>query len=660
MDSQRVESATARLVEQATLIRALETRLLDLYRENRLGGTVHTCIGQEFCAAALYSHIRPGIDAAFSNHRGHGHFLACGGDLRAFLAELLGREGALCGGRGGSQHLHQRRFFSNGIQGGIAPLAVGYAWAQRMRQPGAITVAHLGDGTLGEGTLYEALTMAGLLRVPVLFVCEHNGYAQSTDTSKTTPGDLMQRIAGFGIEADRSSDRDPDALHAHLGHVVAKVRSGCPFFQIIDTRRLMAHSKGDDTRPTALVDRLWREDPLQQLIEAEPAVRAQYEQCRNRVESCVREVLARPPVRHDPDCSALPVCGQTERNSSHITQDETRTPDTARIAELLNRELHALMGEFRDVVLLGEDVADPYGGAFKITRGLSTAFPQRVFSTPIAEAGIVGVANGLALAGLRPVAEIMFADFVTLAADQLVNHAAKFHYMYGQRTPCPITVRLVSGGGRGYGPTHSQSLEGLLCGVPGLRVIALSQRHDPGRLLRESILDEGPTIFVEHKSLYGFAPETKPPLGMQALHTTSDRGDFPALRYATADQPPDVTVVTFGYSATWTEAAMRQLLIEEELACDYFVLTQLWPLRVEGLVESVRRTGRLVTLEEGVADYGVGAAVIAAVSQAAGVKLCCRMVGARPVPIPAARHLEDAVLPDVERVVAAIRSVVEG
>ena len=146
------------------------------------------------------------------------------------------------------------------------------------------------------------------------------------------------------------------------------------------------------------------------------------------------------------------------------------------------------MAADRDVILIGEDLLDPYGGAFKVSRGLSTRFPDQVFSTPIAEAGIVGLSNGLALAGMRPVAEIMFADFVTLAADQLINFAAKFHAMYGGKVACPLTVRLVSGGGRGYGPTHSQSLEGLFCGVPGLRVIALSRRHDPAELLGQAVL----------------------------------------------------------------------------------------------------------------------------------------------------------------------------
>src|SRR5437879_8654388 len=180
-------------------------------------------------------------------------------------------------------------------------------------------------------------------------------------------------------------------------------------------------------------------------------------------------------------------------------------------AEELNRALHALMRDDPRVILLGEDLLDPYGGAFKVSRGLSTSFPDQVFSTPIAEAGIAGVSNGMALAGLRPIAEIMFADFATLVADQLINFAAKFHYMYAGKVTCPLTVRLVSGGGRGYGPTHSQSLERLFCGIPGLRVLALSQRHNPRKLLHDAVLShESPTVFVENKLLYSLRPCDRP------------------------------------------------------------------------------------------------------------------------------------------------------
>src|SRR5262249_45403215 len=270
----------------------------------------------------------------------------------------------------------------------------------------------------------------------------------------TTPGDILQRAAGFGLPAHRMSDEDPGQLSEHLAQVVQRVRRHGPFLQIIDTRRLMAHSKGDDNRPKDIVDALWQADPLARLASGDRTLAERGERAQAATIRAAADVLARPQLKHG-RVSALPP-SSLERSSLELHADRG---DRAflRGAEELNRALHALMRNDRDVVLLGEDLLDPYGGAFKVSKGLSTDFPDQVFSTPIAEAAIVGVANGMALAGLKPVAEIMFADFATLTTDQLVNFAAKFHYMYAGGVTCPVTVRLVSGGGRGYGPTHSQS-----------------------------------------------------------------------------------------------------------------------------------------------------------------------------------------------------------
>src|SRR5512136_1238212 len=172
------------------------------------------------------------------------------------------------------------------------------------------------------------------------------------------------------------------------------------------------------------------------------------------------------------------------------------------VLESLNSALHQAFADDDKVYLLGEDILDPYGGAFKVTRGLSTKFPGRVLTTPISEAAIAGLAGGMALRGLRPVAEIMFGDFVTLIADQLVNHAAKFRWMYNNNVRVPMVVRTPMGGRRGYGPTHSQSLEKMFMGVPGLKVVAPNTLGDPGRLLESAIDDDDPVLFVEHKLLY--------------------------------------------------------------------------------------------------------------------------------------------------------------
>jgi 2-oxoisovalerate dehydrogenase E1 component len=640
-------------VESALRIRAFERTLLDLFKGGHLSGTVHTCIGQELCAAALHPHLRPGVDAFFATHRGHGHYLAYGGSDDALLAEVMGREGALCLGRGGTQNLRHLRFFSAGIQGGSTPIATGFAYALKRLGEDAIVVAQIGDGTMGEGTVYEAFSFAVLLGAPVLFLLESNGWAQSTDVRTTTPGHLLARAAAFGLPVNRMSDDDPEALSVHLGQVVERVRHDGPFLQIIDTRRLMAHSKGDDNRPKELVDELWRTDPLARLAAEDNELGAILSEAEAATTRAAAAIVARPTLRHG-EVSPLPPSTVVRRSLDLHSDRGSAT--WGRGAEELNRALHALMRDDPRVILLGEDLLDPYGGAFKVSRGLSTSFPDQVFSTPIAEAAIAGVANGMALAGLRPIAEIMFADFVTLATDQLVNFAAKFHYMYAGEVTCPVTVRLASGGGRGYGPTHSQSLERLFCGIPGLRVVALSQRHDAARLLTDVVeTDESPVVFVEHKALYGQKLASAPPLDAEIVPVERANGDYPPLCYTPIrNEAADVTVVTYGGTTALAEQAMQRLVEEHELRFDYIILTQLWPLDVTEIAASVERTGRLIVVEESVADFSVGAAVIAAVAQRLPSAFRARAVGSRHVPIPSARHLEDEVLPTADEVVRAV------
>src|SRR5580658_747602 len=213
MKSALAESLLCKMAE----IRVFEQTLLDLFSKGRLYGTTHTCIGQEACAVALYSNLNPAIDVAFGNHRCHGHYLAFGGSMKSLFAEVMGKESGICEGRGGSQHICNGSFFSQGVQGQSFPIAVGVAYRkQKLGEPG-IVVVHMGDGTLGQGVVYESLNLASLLSVPVLVVMEHNGVAQSTDTKRTISGSICERFSAFGIEVDRRKADDPVKLASHLG-----------------------------------------------------------------------------------------------------------------------------------------------------------------------------------------------------------------------------------------------------------------------------------------------------------------------------------------------------------------------------------------------------------------------------------------------------------
>lgn len=329
------------------------------------------------------------------------------------------------------------------------------------------------------------------------------------------------------------------------------------------------------------------------------------------------------------------------------------------VLERLNEALRSVMAEDERVYLLGEDILDPYGGAFKVTRGLSTLFPARVLTTPISEAAIVGFANGMAMRGLHPVAEVMFGDFVTLVADQLINHAAKFRWMYNEQVRVPLVLRTPMGGRRGYGPTHSQSLEKLYLGVPGLRVVAPNTLSDPAALLRTCILqEEGPVLFVEHKLLYTCSLLEEGKGDLQDLQVQTFGGEYPAHVLSFAAVPrPDVTIATYGYQFELVRSAALTLAYEYEIFAEIVLLSQLSPFALEPVMGSLRRSGRLLTVEEGSASLGWGAEVAAcAAEELPQVKVA--RVAALDLPVANAKTLEDEILPSVEKIVQAGRGLV--
>ena len=340
------------------------------------------------------------------------------------------------------------------------------------------------------------------------------------------------------------------------------------------------------------------------------------------------------------------------------------------VLDSLNVSLHRAFAEDERVYLLGEDVLDPYGGAFKVARGLSSAYPQRVISTPISEAGIVGLAAGMAMRGQRPVVEIMFGDFLTLAADQVINHLSKFRWMYNDQVRVPIVIRTPMGGRRGYGPTHSQTLEKLFLGVPGLRVLAAcalarSGIGDPGSLLKHAILrDDDPVLFIENKLLYSspvqdaeslhdFTLESFPPETVSLAQGMLGENYSPTFRLTVRGAPaPVLTVVAYGYMAELARQAALRLAFEREVFVELLVPTQLAPVELSAVFESVRRTGKLLVVEEGGLTLGWGAEVAARTAEQLGAHLRrVKRLAALDLPIPASGVLEQAVLPGLEDIV---------
>jgi pyruvate/2-oxoglutarate/acetoin dehydrogenase E1 component len=329
-----------------------------------------------------------------------------------------------------------------------------------------------------------------------------------------------------------------------------------------------------------------------------------------------------------------------------------------RCGRALNDALAQVLSERSDVYLLGEDIIDPYGGAFKITRGLSTRWPNRVLTTPVSEAGLFGLVAGMALRGYRPILEIMFGDFITLGLDQIINGIGKFREMFNDQVRVPLVVRTPMGGGRGYGPTHSQSLEKLLVAVPGITVVAANECQDLARLVREAVAADDPVFLIEHKVLYG-RPNRRPSGGMLGdFDCIESRTRYPSLSFsANGFAAATATVVTYGGMLPVALEAAEELLREEEIFVEVVVLAQLQPLDVVPILESVARTGALVTLEEGTLTGGIGAEIAALVQVEAWDSLRSPVlrVAARDGAIPAAELLEAAALPTTVDVIDAVK-----
>ena len=626
------------ILKTALLIRGVENRLLALFTEGKLFGTVHTCIGQELSGATIVRFLGEG-DFVFSNHRCHGHCIAVTDQVEGLIAEIMGKESGLCGGWGGSQHLCCKRFFSNGIQGGLVPIAAGLALAEKLRSSQNIACCFIGEGTLGEGLVYESANLIALWSLPTLIVIENNRYSQSTAQLDTLSGEILDRFRALGIACYDADTWNLEALYDTAKDAVACCREQRkPVVFRIQTDRLMAHSKGDDDRPAEVVAGFWERDLLSRFQKEEPTLYAEYDRfAQDRIAAAVEAAAAATY----PALSTFVARPSTPQAVSWQRREYT---ETLRINELLRDCFMKNMGKNKNIVMLGEDIRDPYGGAFKVTKGLSTAYPERVFGTSISEAAIVGIGNGLALNGMIAVCEIMFGDFMSLAFDQILNHAAKFPRMYNNQVKNSIIIRTATGGGRGYGPTHSQSLEKHFLGIPQTQVLAINHRANPADMYDRLFQNiDGPVLVFEHKLLYSKRVSSTVAAGF-ALEYSDEL--YPAVRIR-PEANPDVTMLCYGGTLAIAEQVQLEAFDQYEIAAEIICPTCLYPLDIQALADSLAYSGKLLIIEEGYAFAAWGSEVIARLIEYDRTLLQnVRRLAMPEYPVPSCGPLEKQVLPN--------------
>lgn len=636
------------ILERALLIRAVESVLLDLFGRGKLHGTIHTCVGQELTGAIIGSKMRDG-DFVTSNHRGHGHFIGATENWRGLIDEVVGNRDGVCAGIGGSQHLFSNNFIANGPQGSLLPVAAGIALDCKRRAKDGVVVSFIGEGTLGEGVVYETLNMDSLWNLPHLIVCENNFYSQSTPQRLGVAGDIAGRAAAFGITVRESDTWNPDELDALASESLDFVRThGRPMFLLIRTYRLNAHSKGDDDRSVDEIRWFREHDPLTILLNEEGSYRTHYQEILREVEDYANLAVGKPKLSKD-----AYLVNQLPKRENRSWRKAPSGPHNLRFGDQLNRFYADYLRANERAYFLGEDIGDPYGGAFKISRGLQSAFPDRVITSPISEAALTGVGAGLALAGNRPLVEIMFGDFITLAFDQIVNNASKFFYMYHGGVSCPIVIRTPVGGRRGYGPTHSQSLERFLIGIDNCVTLSLNSLSEAGTQLSRLSSLQCPALLLENKVDYTLRT-FQPPEGY--VVEVGD-AEFPTVLVKPQRSLATMTIVAYGGIARLVADNLLEIFEATDFLPALVVPMMIYPLDIGPVAQSVEQTRRLAVIEEGSSFASVGSEIITQVVERLGPISFVLRLGGPGAPVPAEPELEESVLPNISQICSALRSL---
>jgi 2-oxoisovalerate dehydrogenase E1 component len=638
-------------------VRQFEEQTAKLYAAGTVPGFVHVSVGQEATSVGACWPLRR-TDGIVSTHRGHGHCLAKGADPESMFAELMGRSTGTGGGLGGSMHIADFDigvYGANGIVGAGLPIGVGVAHGFRRQGRDDVVVAFFGDGAIAQGAFHEAVNLATLWRLPVLFVCENNQYAEFSPTATQHPVPITQRALAYGIEAPTVDGNDVTEVAATVSGLVERLRQGeGPFLLESVTYRRHGHYQGDPVKYRADEElQAWLlKDPLARLAARldELGLRERRERAESEVAERMSAAEQNAAAAPYPEPGALFDFVQAPRavTAESPMPAEAEAEPGYRVMDGVRDGLRYSLETDPSVFVAGIDVG-PGGNIFGLTRGLYDDFPDRVLDTPISETALVGLGVGSAMTGAKPIVEIMYLDFIGVCFDQLLNQAAKLRFMTGGKAPMSLVVRTQFGSGKSSAAQHSQSLEALLAHIPGLTVVMPSTPSDTYGLLRAAVLDPNPVVFIEHRLLYGKkgpapAPDHVVPIGKAAVRRTGT----------------DVTLVSWSRMAH-TALQAAETLAQEGISVEVIDLRTVAPFDEQTVLDSVRKTSRLVVAHEAVVSGGLGAEIAARIADTAIWYLDApiRRVAPPFTPAPYSPALEADWLPDAARIVDAVREVAQ-
>jgi 2-oxoisovalerate dehydrogenase E1 component len=639
----------AQAYRRMTFIRKFEEQVLELGREGHVAGSVHLCLGQEAIPVGAMSVLEEG-DKVLATYRGHGWALACGADPLAVMAEIAQRADGVNGGRAGSPMLSAPEvgfLGENSIIGAGLPIAAGVAMAAVAQRSRNVVLASLGDGAMNQGATTEAMIFAAARSLPVIFVCENNGWSEMTPISLTTRGEhLARRGQGLLIDSHVVDGGDPVAVAEAIKEAAEACRSGAgPVFLEFKTARMSGHYNKDvqHYRPAEDIEAAQLEDPIARLRVLEGMSDVEAERIEAEVSYEINELaeMVRRMPAPDPAGVLDHLYGSATSSFSEPNPDSAKDIPYFRAINLALQ--HALQDE--NVIVYGEDVGYA-GGIFGVTRGLQKQFGEdRVFDTPIAEAAILGSAVGAAIEGMRPIVEIMWADFVFVALDQIINQAANVRYINRSKISAPLVIRMQQGVTPGSCAQHSQSIEAILSHIPGIKVGLPATPQDAYAMTLAAIADPDPVVLIEHRSMYQ-------DVGTVLLDGLSETASG-AVEHRRGD---DVAIITWGAMvAAAIEAAER--LAADGVHATVLDLRWLRPLDDDAINEVVRRCGRVVIAHQAVVTGGFGGEISARITEQHFSELLHPVlrVGTPDIRMPSAPALQDAVVPAANDIVDAAK-----
>ncbi len=666
-----VENAITDRTEQQTLLLSMyqtarKIRSFDDKAQKLIGtgqeGFVHYPVrGHEIIAAAVGAAMEPS-DYMTATYRGLADEIAKGVPVKELWAERLGRATGGSKGRGGPMHISDPDhglMVMSGIVGGGIPIAAGLGLSSELRKDGKVTVCNFGDGATNIGAFHESLNLAAVWDLPVVFVCQNNQYGEHTPFGATQRTEhVADRATAYGIRGITVDGTDAAATVAAAQEALAHARSGAgPVLLECVTYRTLGHVLGDkneymdqdvlaEHRANDLLTRFRNQLIEEGFADAESLdaleVLAQEEIDKGYADAALDDLADPAKVLEDIYADPRPVVAERPADPDRDKSVSMR--------EAIKSALDIALTEDPNVFLLGEDISDTAGGGvFNMTSGLSTRHgEERVRNTPIAEEAIIGAAIGSAIVGMKPVAEIMFMDFIGVCFDQLSNHAAKLRYMSGGRTSVPMVMRVNMVGGTPLGAQHSQSLEALLMHTPGLKVVYPSTAYDAKGLLLACIEDEDPCVFIETNSL--MMKKTPVPEG----HYT-----IPIGKAVTRREGTDVTILSWGRMMTDALEAAEILQNDDGISAEVLDLRTLSPLDDEAILASVAKTGRAIIVHEAVRTCGPAAEISARIYENlhGELKAPVARVTAPDSPVPASRGLVAAFYPTTNNIVTVAHSL---